>query len=62
MESLTRLGGHTSQQTAELLDGLVALHALAGWRHDREKDEVFWQLRPRHPEMRTAQYAGAGRW
>ncbi|MGJ3558098.1 hypothetical protein ACR6C2_00720 [Streptomyces sp. INA 01156] len=46
MDILARLCGHSPQQTAELLDRLVASQTLAGWRHDRETDEVFWQLPP----------------
>ncbi|SDE24230.1 hypothetical protein SAMN05216505_12227 [Streptomyces prasinopilosus] len=44
MSALARLCGHSPQQTAELLDRLVAAQTLAGWRHDWETDEVFWQL------------------
>ncbi|WP_243768974.1 hypothetical protein [Streptomyces cyanogenus] len=56
MAALTRLGGHTPQQTAELLDRLVALHALTAWHHDRASNEVFWRL-PSH-DHRTGGMAG----
>ncbi|MEU9347999.1 hypothetical protein AB0D74_43070 [Streptomyces sp. NPDC048278] len=49
MEVLTRLSGHSRQQTAELLDRLVAVRALAAWRQDRDTDEVLWELlAPQH--------------
>ncbi|WP_282703919.1 hypothetical protein [Streptomyces sp. CC219B] len=44
MDVLTRLCGHSPQQTGELLDRLVATRTLAAWHHNRETDEVFWQL------------------
>ena len=48
MDVLTRLSGHSRQQTAELLDRLIAVRALAGWRQDWETDEVLWEpLTPR---------------
>ncbi|MEV7283012.1 hypothetical protein AB0O01_00325 [Streptomyces sp. NPDC093252] len=43
MEVLSRLSGHSPQQTAELLDLLVAARTIAAWRHDRTCDDVFWQ-------------------
>lgn len=46
LKVLARLCGHSPQQTAELLDRLVASHALTAWRHNRETDEVFWWLPP----------------
>ncbi|WGD44745.1 hypothetical protein [Streptomyces cathayae] len=52
MDILARLCGHSPQQTTELLDRLVASQTLAGWQHDRETDEISWQLptlpRPGH--------------
>jgi hypothetical protein len=44
LEALARQCGYAPQRTAELLDRLVALHALTAWRHNRETDEVFWWL------------------
>lgn len=44
MDILTRLCGHSPQQTGELLDRLVTTRILGAWQHNRETDEVFWQL------------------
>ncbi|MFD0008933.1 hypothetical protein ACFVJ4_42165 [Streptomyces sp. NPDC127178] len=44
MDILTRLCGHSPQQTGELLDRLVATRTLEAWQYNRETDEVFWQL------------------
>ncbi|WP_256338421.1 hypothetical protein [Streptomyces sp. KS_5] len=44
MDILTRLCGHSAQQAGELLDRLVTTHTLKAWQHNRETDEVFWQL------------------
>jgi hypothetical protein len=44
MDVLTRQCGHSPQQTGELLDRLVSTRTLRAWHHDRESDEVFWQL------------------
>ncbi|MEU5796212.1 hypothetical protein ABZ800_22230 [Streptomyces sp. NPDC047813] len=44
MDVLTRLCGHSLQQTGELLDRLVTTRTLRAWHHNRETDEVFWQL------------------
>ncbi|MET7944145.1 hypothetical protein [Streptomyces sp. NPDC005302] len=44
LEVLARLCGHSPTQTVELLDRLVASHALTSWRHNRQSDEVFWWL------------------
>ncbi|MFD5861477.1 hypothetical protein [Streptomyces chartreusis] len=44
MDILTRLCGHSPQQTGELLDRLVATRTLETWQHSRESDEVLWQL------------------
>ncbi|WP_093911467.1 hypothetical protein [Streptomyces sp. cf386] len=44
MDILTRLCGHSPQQTGELLDRLVATRTLEAWQHNRQTDEVFWQL------------------
>ncbi|MEV8597591.1 hypothetical protein [Streptomyces sp. NPDC052012] len=46
MDILTRLCGHSAQQTAELLDRLVAMRVLAAWHHSQHTDEVFWQPSP----------------
>ncbi|MEU6071072.1 hypothetical protein ABZ864_43175 [Streptomyces sp. NPDC047082] len=54
MDVLTRLGGHSRQQTAELLDRLVAVRALATWRPDRNTDGVFWELSVPHTHLRPA--------
>ncbi|WP_326800510.1 hypothetical protein OIE49_36815 [Streptomyces sp. NBC_01788] len=50
MDVLTRLGGYSWEQTAELLDRLVALRALTAWCPNRETDEVLWQSRSPHTE------------
>jgi len=44
MDILTRLCGHSPQQTGELLDRLVATRTLRAWHHNRETDEVVWEL------------------
>jgi hypothetical protein len=44
MGILTRLCGHSPQQTAELLDRLRTTRTLETWHHNRETDEVFWRL------------------
>ncbi|MGW2722400.1 hypothetical protein [Streptomyces sp. NPDC001492] len=49
MDVLARLCGHSPQQTGELLDRLVTTRTLGAWHHNRETDEVFWQL----PQPRT---------
>ncbi|MFB6931302.1 hypothetical protein [Streptomyces chartreusis] len=48
MDTLTRLCGHSPQQTGELLDRLVVTRTVGTWQHNRETDEVFWQLP--HPQ------------
>ncbi|MEU9456529.1 hypothetical protein [Streptomyces sp. NPDC048277] len=47
MDVLTRLSGHSRQQSAELLDRLIAVRALAAWHQNRDTDEVLWEL-PAH--------------
>ncbi|SOD91545.1 hypothetical protein SAMN06272765_7199 [Streptomyces sp. Ag109_G2-15] len=54
MDALTRLGGHSPHQNAELLDRLVAVHALAAWHHNRYTDEVLWQPFVQHSRVRPA--------
>ncbi|MDC0771761.1 hypothetical protein [Streptomyces sp. HD] len=44
MDILARLCGHSPQQTGDLLDRLVTTRTLHVWHHNRETDEVFWQL------------------
>jgi hypothetical protein len=44
MDILTRLCGHALRQTGQLLDRLVAARTPGAWRHDRETDELVWQL------------------
>lgn len=46
LTTVARLCGHSPQQTGELLDRLVAKRILATWHHQRDTDEVFWQLAP----------------
>lgn len=47
LDVLARQCGHSPHQTAELLDRLVASHALNAWRHNRETDEIFcWPPAP----------------
>jgi hypothetical protein len=43
LATIARLCGHSPQQTAELLDRLVATRTLSWWRHHRDTDEVHWQ-------------------
>jgi hypothetical protein len=45
MDVLARLCGHSPQQTGELLDRLASMGILGAWHHNRETDEVYWQLR-----------------
>ncbi|GAA4027080.1 hypothetical protein [Streptomyces plumbiresistens] len=52
MGILARLCGHCPHQTAELLDRLVAVRTLATWHHNRETDEVVWQLPMQHARPR----------
>ncbi|MFE2101274.1 hypothetical protein [Streptomyces sp. BK340] len=54
MDLLTRPGGHSPHQTAELLDRLVAVHALAAWHHNRYTDEVLWQPFVQHSRVQPA--------
>lgn len=59
MDVLTRLCGHSPQQTAELLDRLVTTRTLGAWHHNRETDEVSWQLpqpEARRPGVHPPQY------
>ncbi|ULR47821.1 hypothetical protein [Streptomyces deccanensis] len=51
MDILTRLCGHSPQQTGELLDRLVTTRTLRAWHHNRETDAVSWQLP--QPQART---------
>ncbi|MEU1596000.1 hypothetical protein ABZ468_24870 [Streptomyces sp. NPDC005708] len=44
MDVLAHLCGHSSYQTAELLDRLTTARVLATWHHHRDTDEVLWQL------------------
>ncbi|NEB62035.1 hypothetical protein EF916_30345 [Streptomyces sp. WAC08452] len=44
MGTVSRMCGHSPQQTKELLDRLVSAHSLAIWRHDCDTDEVLWQF------------------
>lgn len=48
MDVLARLCGHSPHQTVELLDRLAGIRTLAAWQHNRDTDEVLWQL-PREP-------------
>ncbi|MEU9413090.1 hypothetical protein AB0E08_46370 [Streptomyces sp. NPDC048281] len=50
MNVFTRLGVCSREQTAELLDRLVALRALTAWCPYQETDEVLWQSRPPRTE------------
>ncbi|MCZ0991777.1 hypothetical protein O1M54_50805 [Streptomyces diastatochromogenes] len=54
MDALTRLSGHSTHQTAELLDRLVAVHALAAWHPNQYTDEVLWQPFVQHSKVRPA--------
>ncbi|MGW0828693.1 hypothetical protein [Streptomyces sp. NPDC002845] len=56
MDVLARLCGHSPQQTGELLDRLVITRTLGSWSHNRETDEVFWQL----PEPRARSRPAVG--
>lgn len=46
MAVVARLCGHSPQQTGVLLDRLVADRTLAAWHHQRDTDEVHWQVGP----------------
>jgi hypothetical protein len=59
MDILASMCGHSPQQTGDLLDRLVTTGTLAAWRHNRETDEVCWQLR--QPQART-HTCGRTRW
>lgn len=48
LDILARLCGHSPQQTKELLDRLVASRTLSAWHHQRDTDEVHWQLASPH--------------
>ncbi|PAZ10478.1 hypothetical protein CLM62_40670 [Streptomyces sp. SA15] len=48
------LCGHSPHQTAELLDRLVATRTLTAWHHNRDTDDVWWQLSPHHTRVRPA--------
>ncbi|WP_344409314.1 hypothetical protein [Streptomyces viridochromogenes] len=48
IDVLSRLCGHSPQQTGALLDRLVITGTLRTWRHSRETDEVLWQLPQQH--------------
>ncbi|WP_239771551.1 hypothetical protein [Streptomyces sp. CL12-4] len=48
MDAVSRLCGHSAQQTAELLDRLVAARTLANWHHHQDTNEMLWQL-PQQP-------------
>ncbi|MGW2056722.1 hypothetical protein ACWCOZ_22900 [Streptomyces sp. NPDC001840] len=48
MAVVARLCGHSPQQTAVLLDRLVAGRTLSAWHHQRDTDEVHWQPTPLH--------------
>ncbi|MFD3585834.1 hypothetical protein [Streptomyces sp. NPDC058683] len=50
-EALTRLSGHSRQQTAELLDRLIAVRVLTAWRQHQDTDEVLWE--PITPQTTT---------
>ncbi|GHH30144.1 hypothetical protein [Streptomyces lanatus] len=54
MDILTRLCGHSAQQTGELLDRLVATRTLQAWQHNRETDEAVWQLPQLQVQSRSA--------
>ncbi|MFI8242595.1 hypothetical protein ACIF83_36015 [Streptomyces sp. NPDC085866] len=54
MDVLTRLSGHSTHQLEELLDRLVAVHALAAWHHNRYTDEVLWQPFVQHSRVGPA--------
>ncbi|RSN81873.1 hypothetical protein DMH26_36480 [Streptomyces sp. WAC 05379] len=54
MDILTRLCGHSAQQTSDLLDRLVTTRTLQAWRHNRETDEVVWQLPQPQAQSRSS--------
>ncbi|MFI5680054.1 hypothetical protein [Streptomyces cellulosae] len=54
LDILARLCGHSPQQTGELLDRLVTTGTLGTWHHNRETDEVFWQLPQPRARTRSA--------
>ncbi|MFF0383029.1 hypothetical protein [Streptomyces sp. NPDC004286] len=51
MDVLSRLCGHSSHQTAELLDRLVTARTLASWHRDSDTGEVTWT--PASRELRV---------
>lgn len=53
LDVVTRLCGHSPQQTKELLDRLVSARTLSVWHHHRETDEVFWKLPPQPAYARS---------
>ncbi|MFH8804912.1 hypothetical protein ACH4F6_36025 [Streptomyces sp. NPDC017936] len=59
MAVVTRLCGHSSRQTEELLDRLVAGRTLAAWHHRRDTDEVHWQPASHHRHIRRTGSAPA---
>ncbi|WP_245970216.1 hypothetical protein [Streptomyces rishiriensis] len=48
MTVISRLCGHSCQQTGELLDRLAANGTLAAWQHQRDTDEVHWKPASHH--------------
>ncbi|MGW7578574.1 hypothetical protein [Streptomyces sp. NPDC054765] len=58
MDILARLCGHCPHQMGELLDRLVAARTLTAWHHNRETDEVRWQL-PQQPARACPRPASA---
>lgn len=44
LDAVSRLCGHSPQQTVELLDRLVSAHTLVSWRHRQDTGEVLWQF------------------
>jgi hypothetical protein len=58
MDVLARLCGHSSHQTAELLDRLAINRVLAAWHHRRDTDEVLWQLPHELPTTHPAVHPG----
>ncbi|QOV33111.1 hypothetical protein IM697_22855 [Streptomyces ferrugineus] len=59
LATIARLCGHSPQQTGELLDRLVARGSLSAWSHQRDTDEVRWQLASSPPGIPGAAHRSA---
>ncbi|WP_308401037.1 hypothetical protein [Streptomyces sp. AC512_CC834] len=53
LDAVSRLCGHSPQQTVELLDRLVSARALVSWHQRQDTGEVLWQF-PQQPSHCSA--------